>query len=165
MAESEEFETQLLDKTPTNGKWKAVSTSGKDKCKTRKWSEDELDELIDMLEERVCLWDVFAKEYQNRNKREKAFEEMEQLQISTGEIKTKIAGLRAQLGRELAKTKAKKSGQALSDNYKSQWIYWDRLQFLVAVMQAGKSKDNLRPQEDVQVPTLLNTVLIRLMQK
>ena len=107
MAESEEFETQLLDKTPTNGKRKAVSTSGKDKCKTRKWSEDEVDELIDMLEERVCLWDVFSKEYHNRNKREKAFEEMEeQLQISTGEIKTKIAGLRAQLGRELAKTKA-----------------------------------------------------------
>ena len=27
---------------------------------------------------------------------------------------------------------------ALNDNYKSKWFYWDRLQFLVAVMQAGK---------------------------
>ena len=41
------------------------------------------------------------------------------------------------------KTNNKKSGQALSDNYKSNWIYWDSLQFLVPLMQVGKSKDNL----------------------
>ena len=31
----------------------------------------------------------------------------------------------------------------MSDNYKSNWIYWDSLQFLVPLMQVGKSKDNL----------------------
>ena len=45
----------------------------------------------------------------------------EQLQISSSAIKIKIAGLLGQLRRELGKTKAKESGQALT-NYKSQWL-------------------------------------------
>ena len=43
--------------------------------------------------------------------------------------------------REVAKTNQKKSGQGVSENYKSGWIYWDRLQFLILVIRAGKSKD------------------------
>ena len=43
--------------------------------------------------------------------------------------------------REVAKTNQKKSGQGVSENYKSGWIYWDRLQFLIPVIRAGKSKD------------------------
>ena len=61
-----------------------------------------------------------------------------EVEIDLNDIKTKIVCLRSQLGGELAKTNNKKSGQALSDNYKSNWIYWDSLQFLVPVMQARK---------------------------
>ena len=43
--------------------------------------------------------------------------------------------------REVAKTSQKKSGQGVSENYKSGWIYWDRLQFLIPVIRPGKSKD------------------------
>ena len=43
--------------------------------------------------------------------------------------------------REVAKTNQKKSGQGVSENYKSGRIYWDRLQFLIPVIRAGKSKD------------------------
>ena len=43
--------------------------------------------------------------------------------------------------REVAKTNQKKSGQGVRENYKSGWIYWDRLQFLIPVIRAGKSKD------------------------
>ena len=46
----------------------------------------------------------------------------EQLQTNSFAIETKIAGLRAQLVREFAKTKAKKSGQALTENYISHWL-------------------------------------------
>ena len=42
---------------------------------------------------------------------------------------------------QVAKTNQKKSGQGVSENYKSGWIYWDRLQFLIPVITAGKSKD------------------------
>ena len=43
--------------------------------------------------------------------------------------------------REVAKTNQKKSVQGVSENYKSGWIYCDRLQFLIPVIRAGKSKD------------------------
>lgn len=38
------------------------------------------------------------------------------LDIDVAEIKAKITSLRAQLGREIAKIKAKKSGQGLGEN-------------------------------------------------
>ena len=43
---------------------------------------------------------------------------------------------------------ARKSGTALSEVYESNWIYWDRLQFLTNLMEARKSKDNLVDQGD-----------------
>ena len=52
-----------------------------------------------------------SKDYDNRNRREKTVEEMlEQLQISSSAINTKIAGLLGQLRREIGKAKAKKIG-------------------------------------------------------
>ena len=59
MAESEEFETQSLEITPHKWKEKAVSTTENDKTSKTRWSDDEVGELIGMLEERVCLLDVF----------------------------------------------------------------------------------------------------------
>lgn len=135
MAEGEkqnEIEETLQNKA-TNGRTKG-----------RKWSDQETNLLIDLLEEHTCLWDVYSKEYHLRNARERAYEKMKgELNIELADIKTKIMNLRSQLGREIAKSKAKKSGQARSECYKSSWAYWDRLQFLVPVMQAGKSKDTL----------------------
>ena len=70
--------------------------------KPRKWTEFEIDTLIEILEERVCLWDVSCKAYHMRDKREKAYTEIkEALDISVVDIKTKITSLRAQLGREI----------------------------------------------------------------
>ena len=47
---------------------------------------------------RIC------KEYHVREKRERAYEEIEnELEIDLNDIKTKIVGLRSQLGRELSK--------------------------------------------------------------
>ena len=34
--------------------------------KSRRWSDAEVDRLIELLEERPCLWDVFCKEYRKR---------------------------------------------------------------------------------------------------
>ena len=129
----------------------SVNRKKKKYSRARKWSDYETQTLIDLLEERICLWDVFNKAYHLRDKREEAYEEIEgELKISVADIKLKITGLRSQLGREISKTNAKKSGQGLNDNYMSNWVYWDRLQFLVPVMQAGKSKDNL-PDECIQM--------------
>ena len=132
---------ELIDAlTATKGRKKAAS-DGKDRGRARRWTKPEIDQLIDLLEEKDCLWDVNKMDYHLRNKRKRAFEEMRDiLDIDIAEIKAKITSLRAQLGREIGKTNAKKSGQGLGENYKSSWIYFDRLQFLVPIMQAGRSK-------------------------
>ena len=87
-----------------------------DKTKKPKWKSGEIDTLIDELEKRSCLWDVFDKDYHNRW--EVAYTELEDiLKHTKKDIKTKIAGLRTQLGREIAKTNSWKSGPATSEKY------------------------------------------------
>ena len=111
---------------------------------SRKWSAREINDLIDEFEKHPCLWDVFNRDYHAKTRRQQTLKEIEdEIGISPEEIKNKIAGLRTQLGREMAKVKAKKSGQSTSENYKPVWLHWEKLQFLIPVMQAGKSKDNL----------------------
>ena len=121
--------------------------------RSRRWCDAEVDRLIELLEERPCLWDVFCKEYHVREKRKRAYEEIEnEVEIDLNDIKTKIVCLGSQLGRGLSKTNRKKSGQSLRDNYKSNCIYWDSLQFLVPVMQAGKRKDHLPDRQSSSSP-------------
>ena len=58
-----------------------------------------------MFEESACLWDVFSKDYHMKDKRDKAYEKIqEELDIPITKIKNKIIGLRSQLSREVAKT-------------------------------------------------------------
>ena len=77
-----------------------------DETKKPKWKSGEIETLIDELEKQSCLWDVFGKDYHNREKREVAYTELEDiLKHTKQDIKAKIAGLRTQLGREIAKKK------------------------------------------------------------
>ena len=51
-----------------------------------------------MFEESACLWDIFSKDYHMKDKRDKAYEKIqEELDILIAEIK--IIGLRSQLSR------------------------------------------------------------------
>ena len=130
-------------------------TPESDKKTKPKWKSSEIETLIDELEKRSCLWDVFDKDYHNRDKRDVAYTELaEILSYNKQEVKTKIAGPRTQLGRELSKTNSWKSGQATSEKYKSTWVFFDKLQFLRPVTQAAKSKDNLSLDHDSPNGTL-----------
>eukprot|EP00112_Aurelia_sp_Birch-Aquarium-sp1_P025272 Seg832.1 transcript_id=Seg832.1/GoldUCD/mRNA.D3Y31 product="hypothetical protein" protein_id=Seg832.1/GoldUCD/D3Y31 len=112
----------------------------KERISSKRWTDDDTNILIDMMEERPCLWDVNCKDYKSRDERNKALNEIEDV-IPPNEIMTKIISLRSQLGREMRKTVKTKSGQSADDLYKSNWAYWDRLQFLQPVMKPGKSRD------------------------
>ena len=69
-----------------------------------KWNEEIVTALIDLLEERPCLWNIFDSQYTKHEKRDSAYKEIaEKLEREVGEIKTKIDYLRAQLGREISK--------------------------------------------------------------
>ena len=68
------------------------------KVRTRRWTDEETDILIDMFEESACLWDVFSKDYRMKDKRDKAYEKIqEELDITITEIKKKGS----QLSREV----------------------------------------------------------------
>ena len=82
------------------------------------WSNDEVSMLINLLEENPCLWDVFQKAYSKHD--EIADTELESpLDTATDSVKTKINGLRAQLGRELDKVNKIKSDQSTNELYTS----------------------------------------------
>ena len=46
------------------------------KSEPKKWSSKETNQLIDLFEERPCLWDVLNKSYHDREKRDKAYVEI-----------------------------------------------------------------------------------------
>ena len=54
--------------------------------------------------------------------------------------------------------KATKWRQSLTDSYKSSWIFWERLQFLTPVLNAGKSNDNLTNCHEVENKTAYGIV-------
>ena len=112
---------------------------------TKKWINGDVSLLIELLEERACLWNVYDKSYHLKDVRERALNEMsDSLDASPADIKTKILTLRSQLGREITKVNRTKSGQSTDQLYKSTWMYWDRLQFLRPVLQPGRSRDSLQ---------------------
>ena len=47
------------------------------------------------------------------------------LNTTNASVKTKINGLRAQLGQEITKEKTTKSGQGTDELYKSNWVHYD----------------------------------------
>ena len=67
--------------------------------KKREWTSDDIERLIDELEKRSCLWDIFDKEYHNHEKRGVDYTELEDiLKHTKQDLKMKIVGLRTQLG-------------------------------------------------------------------
>ena len=55
-------------------------------------------------------------------------------------IKTNINGLRVQLGREMVKEKSTKIGQSTDELYSSNWIHYDKLAFLLPVIEVSESR-------------------------
>ena len=83
-------EELIEELTATKGRKKTAS-DGRARGRARRWTEPEIDQLFDLLEEKDCLWDVNKKDYHLRNKGERAFEEMRDiLDIDVAEIKAKI---------------------------------------------------------------------------
>ena len=40
-----------------------------------KWTNDEVQDLFELLKEKPCLWDIFSNEYTKREVKERAYEE------------------------------------------------------------------------------------------
>ena len=111
----------------------------------KEWTDDETSSLIDMLEANPCLWDIYHTDYSKRDLKEIAYTEIAiSLDTNITSIKANINSLRTQLEREMAKQKNAKSRQRTDELYASKWIHYDKLNFLIPVFGASKSRDTLK---------------------
>lgn len=78
----EDYDTQDDFEVEINTATRKRKAPEADKTKKPKWKSGEIETLIDELEKRSCLWDVFGKDYHNREKREVAYTELEHLIIA-----------------------------------------------------------------------------------
>ena len=113
------------------------------------WTDDEVQDLIELLEEKPCLWDIFSNEYTKKDVKERVYvESAEHIDSSSAIVKAKIIGLRAQLGREKAKELKTKSGQATNEKCVSKWVFFAELKFLRPAMAATKSQNSISTQNN-----------------
>ena len=121
-----------------------AESAAKVKSEIGKWTDDEVESIMDLYESRPCLWDIFSKDYRKRDFKEKALNEIsEEIFIPVEEIKQKWLSHRAQYGRELTNSKKQKSGQSTDELYVSQWIFYDKMHFLQPMMKTKKSRDSI----------------------
>ena len=86
-------------KDSTTVKNKPEKPEKEEKADKKEWNDNEIMDFIDMLEENPCLWDVFHKDYSKRDIKEIAYTNMATaFETNVSSVKTKINGLRAQLG-------------------------------------------------------------------
>ena len=57
----------------------------------KKWTDDEVQNLIELLEEEPCLWNIFSNEYTKGEVKERAYAELaEHFDSSSPVVKAKI---------------------------------------------------------------------------
>ena len=98
-----------------------------------------------MVEANRCLWDTNHTHCTNRGIKQIAYVEIATLlDTNIPPIRTQINGLEAQLGQGMVKEESTKSEQSNDGLYSSKWINYDKLSFLVLVIEASKSRDTLK---------------------
>lgn len=104
-----------------------MSTRGKN----IKWKSEDTLQLITLIEENECLWNVELVEFRDRVKREKAVCNIAGiLKVPAEEVKKKIHSLRTQYTNERSKMKKFKSGDGTTDSYITKWEFYNVLQFM-----------------------------------
>ena len=101
--------------------------------KSTEWTNQLTSGLIDLLEERLCLWNIYDENYRIMGMRDMVLTDIcETLGVPKEEVKAKTLNLRSQLGREVAKVNATKSGQAVDHLYKCTSIFDAKLRNNIA---------------------------------
>ena len=109
-------------------------------------THDELQILIELLEETICLWDIFLNDYTEGEQKEKAYtytELSEHSETTSADVKSKINALKAQLGKEIAKESKTKSGKATSEQYIRKLMFYDQLQSSLPILASTKTEITL----------------------
>lgn len=94
-----------------------------------RWSPDEILELIDLIKERPCLWNVNSTEYRDKTKKEIALNYLaDKFNVTNEHVKTKIHTLRTQYTHERKKIKKRES--ETGHPCTALWQYYNNLNFM-----------------------------------
>ena len=109
---------------------------------TRKWTDEEVELLIDNFEAQPSLWDVSLKEY---HLRDGAFKKIsEDMDIPVPELRAKWNSLRSQELRERTKEEKSKSGMGADELYQSNWQFMSKMRFVGQCKKTAKSASTLK---------------------
>ena len=114
-----------------------------DKTKTR-WIDAQISKLIDLCEERYCIWDITHMNYRHREMKSQAFQEIaDELGIEKADCQDKWNTLRGQFRREQHSINHTRSGQGADEAYKCTWKFYEALSFLTPTLTPISSSDTL----------------------
>lgn len=123
---------------------------------TSRWNEETTVKFVEAYRDRECLWNTSKNIYKNKQAREAAYTEIEEIMHTDGfgipEIKNKIRALRSTYSQEKRKIKESKKSGASSDSVYIPNMKWFTLmdEFLHCV------QENKRPtQENFSVSTFI----------
>lgn len=123
-----------------------------------RWSENTTLKFVQEYRMRECLWNTKSPIYKNRNARETAFKEIQEVMGIEGfgvtEIKNKIKALRSTYAQELKKIKDSKKSGAGTDSVYVPHVKW--FEEMHAFLQC---LDNKRPTHDNLMVSLFSSLL------
>lgn len=135
---------EKIDESDQKKKVKGKKTDPKTKL-AKEWTDEDTSLLIDQLESKPGLWDVYHAEYSKRDIKEIAYSEMAlAFDTNISSIKKKLSSLRTRFGSKLTKERSTKSGQSTDELYRSNWTFYSQLVFLTPVFGTSKSRDTLK---------------------
>lgn len=129
----------------------------------RSWTRRETEELINLIQQHQCIFNVKSFEYVDRNKKAQAFNtvllEMKIMDstLTVEEIKRKWKNLRTQYMQEVRAIKqSKKSGSGVTDVYSPKLWCFQQLSFLESHIETRSSVDNIKAKPFVHIYLGLN---------
>ncbi|XP_055916065.1 uncharacterized protein LOC129948939 [Eupeodes corollae] len=120
------------------GQTKQTSSSSKMKdsiksLKNCEWTREKTATLISLYQSHECLWNNFIESYKNKDKRNKAIEEIcDQLNLNKVDFGKKIHNLRNQFNAEMKKLE--KRNESSTEVRRSRWEHYEALMFLKDVI-------------------------------
>lgn len=106
----------------------------------KKWTEDEINKLINLFEQNKSLWQKSHKDYKNKFKRANALEQIgNELGVSAADTNKKMHALRTTFLKIY--NNQKKSGSGASKEPK--WVFFEALLFLKSELTVAGPLDSL----------------------
>lgn len=105
-----------------------------------KWLREDVLKLIEMVEDRNCLWNVASSDYHNQIKRRNCIAEIaSELNIPSEEIKKKYTLFVLNILKRRTEMKTKKSGSGSDKVYLPKWEFFGALQFIFRHAEVTKT--------------------------